>query len=143
MSWPRWIFVSFLLFMVFIGTMVVIMMKQDISLVADDYYEQELIYQQQLERKNNALKLDEKPKVKISEGKYAEVSFPYDTPVQGGRIQVFRPSSKKLDEQFVFETLADNRLRFEMKEKASGAYRIRIWWKMHDKEYYWEEFLVI
>lgn len=143
MSWPKWIVVSFILFILFIGSMVYIMMKQDISLVAENYYEQELEYQQQLTRKNNTLMLDKKPEVRIREGKYVEITFPYEGQLEGGKVQLFRPSTKKLDEQFTFSSLTDNRLFYEMKNHIAGACRIRIWWKMSDKEYFWEEFVVI
>lgn len=143
MSWPKWIVVSFILFILFIGSMVFIMMKQDISLVADDYYAQELMYQQQLNRKNNTMLLQKQPVVKIKNGKYVEVDFPYDSKVQEGKIQLFRPSTEKFDEQIMFTFLNNNKLGYELKRHISGAYRIRIWWKMNDQEYYWEEFVVI
>lgn len=143
MSWPKWIFVSFVLFILFIGSMVFIMMKQDISLVADDYYEQELVYQRQLARKNNTLMLDKKPEIRVRDGKYVEIDFPYELRVEEGKIQLFRPSTKKFDEQITFPFLTDNHLTYEMKNHLSGAYRVRIWWKMNDKEYFWEEFVVL
>ncbi len=143
MSWPKGIVISFILFILFIGSMVYIMMKEDISLVAENYYEQELVYQQQLSRKNNALMLDKKPVVRIREGKYLEIAFPYESRLEGGKVQLFRPSAKKFDEQFTFTSLTDNRLLYEVKNHLSGACRIRIWWKMNDKEYFWEEFAVI
>ncbi len=143
MDWPKWIVVSFILFILFIGSMVFIMMKQDISLVADDYYEQELVYQQQLTRKNNTMMLDKRPEIRIKEGNRVEIIFPYEIRVEEGKVQLFRPSTKKFDEQIAFSLLTDNRLTYEMKNHLSGAYRIRIWWKMNDKEYFWEEFVVI
>ena len=53
MNWGKWIIVSFVLFAAFIGILVVICVRQDISLVSKNYYQEELAYQQQIDRMNN------------------------------------------------------------------------------------------
>ena len=44
MNWGKSIVLSFILFAAFIGTLVTVCIRQDISLVSKDYYEEELQY---------------------------------------------------------------------------------------------------
>ena len=44
MNWGTWIALSFVLFALFIGALVVVCVRQDINLVALDYYKQEIDY---------------------------------------------------------------------------------------------------
>ena len=53
MNWGTKITLSFIAFVGIIITMVVISMRQDISLVAKDYYVQEIAYQDQIDRIRN------------------------------------------------------------------------------------------
>ena len=63
MNWGYKIVVAFVIFAAFIGTLVGICVNQDISLVAKDYYRQEIAYQEQIDRMANHEALPEKPKV--------------------------------------------------------------------------------
>ena len=47
MNFGKWIVVAFVFFSLFIGTLVTVCVRQDISLVSTDYYKEELIYQDQ------------------------------------------------------------------------------------------------
>jgi len=64
MNIGKWIVVAFVLFAAFIGTLVVVCVRQDVSLVSRDYYRQELAYQNQIQRLNNTAALLEKPVIR-------------------------------------------------------------------------------
>lgn len=53
MNWGKRIIIGMALFMGFILTMVVIMMRQKIDLVEEDYYKRELNYESQLDAQKN------------------------------------------------------------------------------------------
>ena len=63
MDFGKWIVVAFVLFAVFIGTLVTVCVRQDISLVSKEYYKEELAYQDQIVRIANTEKLGLKPKI--------------------------------------------------------------------------------
>ena len=67
MNWGNWIAVSFVCFALFIGTLVVICVRQDISLVAPDYYKQELNYQKQIDRNQNTMNFTVKPEISVQD----------------------------------------------------------------------------
>ena len=63
MNWGTKIIVALSAFIVGIGFMVYICMKQtDIQLVATDYYEQEIAYQGTIDKENNFKALEKKPR---------------------------------------------------------------------------------
>ena len=49
-SWGTGIVIAFAIFMAVTVSTAVYMMNQDVNLVADDYYDQEIKYQQQIDR---------------------------------------------------------------------------------------------
>lgn len=143
MNWAKWIVVAFVLFAIFIAWLVTLTMRQDISLVAVDYYEQELQYQQQLERKNNTLQLQQKPVVAINAQHQLSIIFPEKYRVEGGKVVVFRPSSAQMDEHIQFGQLPDNVLVYQLKKLVRGACRIKLWWRMDNQDYYLEQVVVM
>lgn len=74
MNWGKWIIVAFVLFAAFIGTLVTVCVKQDVSLVSRTYYQDELVFDQQIARIQNVSALSKKPVITKSNG-VIEVSF--------------------------------------------------------------------
>lgn len=142
MNWGKWIVVSFLLFAGFMAVIVTISMRQDVNLVSSQYYQDDLDFQQQLDRKNNTAALAQQPEITLTESQL-QVSFPENATVESGVIKLFRPSSDKLDQNFVIQASSESNHVFEVKPLDKGAYRIKMTWKMEDKEYYLEKFVVI
>lgn len=142
MNWGRWIIVSFLAFATFIGVLVVIAMRQDVNLVAKDYYQQELQYQNQINRLNNTKRLQVKPSIHILEGDYLTIYFP-DMMVEEGSVQLFRPSDSALDQLFTLRSAADSVQQFKVRTLDKGMYKVKLEWKMNGEEYYLEEVISI
>lgn len=141
MTIGKWIIVAFVAFAAFIGTLVTVCVRQDISLVSKDYYKEELAYQDQVIRISNTKSLKELPDVSFSEGKLY-LTFSNNAKIQGGSLKVFRPSDAKQDKQFQLkENLANQ--SFEIQTLQSGLYRIKLWWKMNDNDYYFEKEIFI
>lgn len=132
-----------MLFAVFIGSIVAISMRQDVNLVSRTYYQDELAYQQKLDRKNNTEQLLVKPEITFVENAYLKVYFPEARFIEQGELQLFRPSSDKLDQQFKLSASADSVQMFRVSNLRPGAYRVKMEWTMEGKEYYLEKFVVI
>jgi hypothetical protein len=140
MNWGRWIVVAFLAFAMFIGVLVVISMRQDVNLVAHDYYQKELQYQDQIERLNNTNQLRVKPSIQLHEGIYMNIYFP-NMVVEEGSVQLFRPSDATLDQRFALRSTADSIQQFKVRPLDKGMYKIKLEWKMDGKEYFLEEII--
>lgn len=146
MNWGIKIVISFVCFIGLLVTLVYVSVSTDFYLVADDYYEQELAYEDQIQRIKNVNSLAEKPDFKLirNEGK-AELKFPISVmqAMEEGKISFFRSANASLDKEFdlVFD---ENGVQvFDMKKLASGAWKVKIEWKSKGTEYYQEINIVI
>ena len=142
MNWGKWIAVSFVLFAIFIGVLVTVCVRQDINLVATDYYKQELDYQNQIDRNKNAQALLVKPQIKITNN-VLQVSFKDFNHVKNGELKLFRPSNPASDVTFELKPTADTLQAFDLQNRQRGMYKAQLRWSMNNKEYYLEEIVYL
>jgi len=146
MNWGTKIVISFVCFIALLVTMVYVSVSTDFYLVADNYYEQELEYEDQIQRMRNVNALAEKPDFKLirNEGK-GELTFPLALRdgMQEGKLSFFRPANARLDKAFDLAFDENGVQVFDMKGLATGAWRVKIQWKAKGKEYYKEVDIVI
>jgi hypothetical protein len=142
MNWGKWIAVSFILFALFIGVLVTICVRQDISLVAKDYYEQELDYQQQIDRSVNTDQLEFKPEITIVNNSM-QVYYRDFGSIQTGELKLFRPSNAKSDRVFELKPTSDTLQVFDLSSQEKGMYKARLKWSMDNKEYYLEKMVYL
>src|SRR5690242_12740594 len=124
MNFGKWIVVSFVLFALFIGTLVTLCIREDISLVSKDYYKEELDYQSQIKRLNNTESLQQKPTIKYIAQVGLKVVWGSNTKIEKGELKLFCPSDSKLDKQFQLKTSAEQ--VFEMSSIKKGMYHIKL-----------------
>lgn len=104
MNWGKGIIIGMGLFMGFILTMVIIMMRQKIDLVEEDYYKRELNYDDQF----NAQKMYASTVEKISLQSKTDsllITFPKDFQSQKVTIHFQRPNDKNSDISFTVKPL--------------------------------------
>lgn len=140
MSWGKGIILSFVLFAVFIGVLVSVCVKQDVSLVSKNYYQEELSYQQQIERIANTETLAIKPSMRVAD-RQLEVNFVSFNNIKNGELKLFRPSDARLDKSFVLEPADASIERFDVSNLPTGMYKARMLWTMDEKEYYLEQII--
>lgn len=143
MNFGKWIVVTFILFGLFIGVLVTITFRQDISLVSPDYYPKELAYQDQIDRMKNAGLLEEKPVATLTSDGTLELRYAHLPDVTQGRLDLYRPSDPRLDHSFNFNELPMQTVRFNVPDVARGLYRVNLTWTMGKKEYFLEQRVVV
>lgn len=142
MSWGKWIITSFVLFALLIAVLVTVSVRQDVNLVSKDYYQEELIYQRQIERIKNTDALSKKPEITF-EDRSIQIKYAGLKSISKGELILFRPSDAGLDQRFIFQSVPDSTLSFELKPALKGMYRAKMSWTMNGKEYYLEEVITI
>ncbi len=141
MNWGKSIIVAFVGFAIFIGVLVVICVRQEVSLVSKNYYQEELAYQQRIESMNNYNQLLEKPLINVSE-KLIEIKFNKTGIIEKGTMVMFRPSDGKFDKVFALQN--SNALQdFDVSLLPKGMYRMKIQWSMNEKEYFLEKIITL
>ena len=145
MNWGRGIVLAFVVFVAVLVTMVTISMNQDISLVAEDYYKQEITYQDQINRLSNFNNLDNKPFVKKESSSVLLVTFPEGLlkNVKEGNVVLFRPSMAKLDKKWKLNPNSNGLQRIPLDNLKAGKWKVKLFWTDYKEKEYYQEFIVI
>ncbi|NIG52464.1 FixH family protein [Chitinophaga sp. Cy-1792] len=144
MNWGYKIIIVFTLFAAGMLTLVTKSMRTKIDMVTNDYYSEELKYQDIIEGRNNAGRLSAPVKV-TQPGEAVAVSFPEELIGRSfkGNISFYRPSDSNKD--FTVPMQPDNTgtQTFGRDKFIRGNYRVKIQWEMDNKPYYQEEIIHI
>jgi hypothetical protein len=140
MNWGKWIIASFILFAVFIATLVTVCMRQDINLVSKDYYKEELAYQEQITRISNTVALASKPSISRINSDSLEIILIQT--VARGELKLFCPSDPNMDRTFQLKLL-DDRQFINVHSLKHGMYRAKMYWSAEGKDYFFEQIISI
>ena len=144
MNWGTGVVIAMILFMAFILSFVyksVVMKEYQHELMSEDYYRDELHYQEEIDKINKASELEENLKIIRSENGVL-IKFPegMDSDQITGKISLLRPSNKKLD-LMVDIALDGNKQLIRDDQLVSGKYLIIIDWKNGADEYMFKDTL--
>jgi hypothetical protein len=143
MNWGWSIVLAFSLFGAFIIGLVIRSFQETIDLVSEDYYQQELGYQHQIDKITNHRALPV-PLTFSQQAQRLVVQFPDDLAAEvQGTIQLFRPSDARSDRTV---TIALNPARQQIiatDRLVKGHYKIKIDWTNGGAAYYTEETIYI
>jgi len=117
--------IAFISFAAFIGVLVYVCVKQNISLVSKDYYKEELNYQQEIDELNNSAVLKDKPSILVHEKQLEVVGL------QNGQLTLIRPADSRYDAKFVLDSLKT----FDLSKYPSGKYNASLRWKSNGKSF--------
>jgi hypothetical protein len=140
-SWPVAIAGIYILFMLILIGFVFYSQNQSVHLVTDDYYEQELKYQQQIDRMNRAGLLSSPVSWKYDQvQKNVTVQFPAETNhlTVRGHILFFRPSDAAQDKVIALRLSPENSQQISTDHLRPGYWKLKIFWQQDQKEYYAE-----
>lgn len=141
MNWGTGIFITFVVFMGIIISMVVISMRQDISLVAPDYYKQEIAYQDQIDKLQNAENAGEEITFEYFSSEYQFVVSSKNP--TSGEAHFYRPSDASKDIQVLFEIVGSEQKTISTKGMEKGLWKVKLTWGKGDMIYYKEKTIVI
>ena len=125
-------FIAFILFMVFGFTYG----QQTSELVSNDYYGDELVYQEVIDAKRNAENLTEIPKYEeIAEG--MKISFPSEIIPENKNVkfELFRTDDANLDVKKEINLDANNEILVPKQVISKGPYTLKIKWSHAKKPY--------
>lgn len=133
------LFVGFVALIMFLVTNA---FKHEVNLVSEDYYEKEIKYQQQIEKLQNTVDLNDKISFTQSND---HLILSFDCPVnsQEGEITFFRPSDAKKDLKEKLSLNKESEQYFDRKKFQTGYYKMQIDWTSNGKEYYVEKDIFI
>ena len=141
MNWGHGITIFFIGFVLFMVSLVVVCMRQDnIHLVTQNYYEEEINYQQQIEKITNAEELG----YQVFSYRADEMTVDLNLPVGAvGTLHLFRPSDARMDQKFAVEMESGNPIAVKVGPLQPGYWKMMLTWKEGNKEFYLEKKITI
>ncbi|MEM7551982.1 MAG: FixH family protein [Bacteroidota bacterium] len=141
MNWGKGIALSFILFAGFIMFMVVKCFQQDFHLVTEEYYREEVNYQQRIEERNNLKRLDEELQITSGNG-FVKIDFP--TAKAEGKIAFYRPNNSVLDKNYEIKLAEGNSYQnIDKAELLQGRYRVKVSWTDGTDDFFGEKLIYI
>lgn len=142
MNWGTGLSIAIAAFMLMIIFFVFGASKLQTELVADNYYEKEIKFQETIDKQKNANALNGRFKV-TSSGRTLTVTLPNDLEGKAisGKISLYRPSDSNLD--FEVEVIDDLKQVIESKNLIPGKWKITIDFTADGKGYHYEKEMYI
>lgn len=141
MNFGKAIVLSFICFALFIGTLVTVCVREEVSLVSPDYYRLEQEHGSKMKAMANAEALAVQPKIRMMDA-IVVVSWDGLTRITEGSLRVMRPSDKNLDRDFPFNGDPGGEIAFPLPSAEPGLYRAQLTWKMAGRDYLVEKVII-
>lgn len=146
LAWPIGIMVTYAIFMLFLFGYLAFARSQRVDLVANDYYQQEIAYQQQIDRIERTNALAHKPYIEY-EPVTGVVTLRFPEEIEPahvqGRLTLFRPSNAALDITTPLRLNAAGEQVIRTQKLRKGLWRVKLQWQQNGLEYYFEDVLEV
>lgn len=141
MNWGRSILLVYVAFVVIMLVMVVKSFSNGFDMVSEDYYADELKYQDRIDATNNAAPFADSIDVAVGQ-RSIDIRFPASLAgIEGGEAYFYKPSNAKEDLRSALKPDANGMQQFQKSEFSEGVYRLKMTWTMQDKQYYVEKLI--
>jgi hypothetical protein len=115
---------------------------ESVDLVARDYYNQEIAYQNKIDKETNAGKLSESVEVEMeNQSQQLRIRFPqeFHSRLLSGQIHFFKPDDASADFTVALQTDETGLQRVSTNEIKSGFWRVKIDWACDGVSYFAEK----
>jgi len=143
--WPIAIVAVFIVFAIFIIIFIAWATHQREDLVAANYYENEVRYQQQLDRLNQTRPLAAQVAVSYDAAQRSIViTLPgAQARVAAGRIHLYRPSDARLDRDVPLAVNPEGVQCLDARELRPGLWKVRVQWSANGKDYFFDQSVMV
>jgi hypothetical protein len=139
MNWGTKLVIGMGLFMAFIITLAVLMMRSGSDdLVDKDYYQKGIEYDKDYDRKSQMQKDQAEPEITIGDS----LRIVFNRPATGS-IRFLHPSDNKNDRTVNLNSGITNEVALPLTDIAKGHWKLIIEWKSDEKDYLFEKNITI
>jgi len=137
LSWGVRIAILYTGFVVLVIAMVIFASTRKTDLVSDNYYSQELKFQDQIDKQKRTGELSEQVIIENSDG-FITVKFPASAIMKdiSGFIYFYRPSNENSDFKMNINTDENGGQKIPVSKLLKGWWQIKISWTSGGTEYY-------
>ena len=144
--WPYAIILYFIVFILFIAGFIAWAVRQNVDLVRPDYYQDEILFQKQIDTLHRTLAVAGQVAVNYDlAGQAITIQLPPAHAVQGitGSIHLYRPSDAKLDREVKLAVSDKGAQRIESAHLEPGLWKVRVQWKANGQEFCFDQRVII
>ncbi len=140
MSWGYKIIIAYAIFIGGMLSMVYVASQQTNEMQDENYYAQELKYQEVIDGKNNLNVFPNKVSISQSEGNLM-LKVPTETiaNIENGTIYFLRPSDQTKDLHLTLKVNEKGEQLIALNALTNGLYTVKISWKSNGKVYFYEQ----
>lgn len=153
--WPVAIIAWFVMFATFTVVIVTYLSRQHVDLVQTDYYDDEIRYQEQLDRLNRTEKIKNRIAVVYD---FARKAISISLPVgpseispdkQGtdkrisGCIRLYRPANQSLDCNIELSLDTAGSQTIDARNLAAGLWKVRVYWSVNGQDFYFNQSICV
>ena len=144
MNWGKGILITIILFLAGTAVMIIIAVNSSYDLVANNYYEQGIKYQDKIDRINRTNALPEKVIIEFLENEVL-ISMPrmFAAGIINGDVKFYRPSDAGRDFKIPLQLDSGNKILISTGKLEKGFWKIQIDWRVETTRYYNESFFTI
>lgn len=137
MNWGKGITLFLIGFVSFMGFLVYKTFQVDFDLVADDYYAQEIAYQDRIDAQHNLAMQQFEPTVRSTpEGVSIEVA---PNEMRGtGEVYFYDPRGREGDRTFELKLDEQGAMLVDYRELGAHRYQVKMSWEANGKQYFFE-----
>ena len=144
--WMWGLTASIVVFIAFFVGFAIWTFQDDVELVYDNYYDKDLVFEQQIKRIGRTQALPVKPTLKYNQTTQAlDLKFPLalgHMPTEG-EVLLFRPANLHKDRLFPLVLTGDSTQTIELRDLDPGLWRMKLNWSSGGEEYYLEQALMV
>jgi nitrogen fixation protein FixH len=144
--WPLGITLALLVFASGLAALIAFAVTSNSDLVVQDYYEQDLLYQEQIDRRARTEPLAERLRVSHDPALdkiLIQLPSEHATLDTAGEVHLYRPSAADLDRRWPLELNAAGMQILDAQDLAPGLWQVKIQWTTRGQEYYVDRRVVI
>lgn len=142
--WPYAIIIWMSLFATGVFSYIVFAQGHKMDLVGTDYYDQEIKFQQQIDRMDRTRAVEREVAIAYVDGSI-RVALPPEHVRQKvtGTVHLYRPSNAKLDQHFPLSLGAEAAQSIDAKALQPGLWKVRVTWKVGGEEFFHDKSVVV
>lgn len=144
--WPVSIISFFVVAVIGCATFVAFCNRHPVDLVAPDYYDQEVRFQDQMDRVKRTRESATLASARFDAAtKAIVIALPAEhcKSQVTGRVELYRPSARELDRQFPLAPGPDGIQRIDTADLRTGLWKVRVSWTVSGQEYFLDQKLVL
>jgi len=143
-SWGVGITITIIVFTLISFAFIYFAFNQEVNLVRDDYYEEEVRHQEKIDKIKRTQNLTKQLIVKL-EAENIVLNFPtlFDQKKITGTILLFRPADRNKDKLFPVEADSNLTQYIETNDIIPGLWKVQVNWEVDSNSFFNEKILMV